>query len=326
MDQDTRVMLRSSLEHLLGEDSDRALEERLAELGWQEVLADDAPAALQLLFETKGAMLSSADALGPLLARQVAIALDAPELAGAVVVLPSSLHPGDPAAEVDNGRLRVAGSALARPSDGSPVIVPVAAGRLAVVVAGAGLTWARNGGTDPTVGVFHVEGEVKLSAGWWLEGDKATAAWDAAVTAGRWALGAELVGISRHVLVQAVTYAGQRVQYGRPIGAFQALQHRLASAHAAVVGASQLVTEAAVTGSAWAAMVAKAAAGHAAEDACTQAQQVYGAIGFTWEHEFHRYLRRVYVLDWLLGDWRTLEFEIGTRLQTTGDVPRIGAL
>jgi hypothetical protein len=57
-----------------------------------------------------------------------------------------------------------------------------------------------------------------------------------------------------------------------------------------------------------------------------QAQQCYGAIGFTWEHEFHRYLRRTYALDSMLGDWRTLEYAIGTHLQQTGTVPRIGEL
>ncbi len=116
------------------------------------------------------------------------------------------------------------------------------------------------------------------------------------------------------------------MQYGRPIGTFQALQHRLAGAHATIVGAAHVVAEAAASGSRWDALVAKALAGRAAEDACTQAQQVYGAIGFTWEHEFHRSLRRTYLLDRLLGDWRTLEFEIGSTLQSTGDVPKIGAL
>jgi alkylation response protein AidB-like acyl-CoA dehydrogenase len=104
------------------------------------------------------------------------------------------------------------------------------------------------------------------------------------------------------------------------------LQHRLASAHASAVGASQVVAEAASSGSSWVALVAKALAGHAAEDCCTQAQQAYGAIGFTWEHPFHRSLRRMYVLDWLFGGWRQLEFEIGIRLQQTGEVPRIGDL
>jgi alkylation response protein AidB-like acyl-CoA dehydrogenase len=146
------------------------------------------------------------------------------------------------------------------------------------------------------------------------------------VTAGRWAVAAELVGIGRHVVAEAVEYTKQRKQYGRPIGTFQALQHRLAAAYTSVVGAGQVVVEAATTGSAWAALVAKALAGHAAEDCCTQAQQSYGAIGFTWEHSFHRYLRRTYSLDRLFGDWRSLEFEIGQRLQEQRQVPRIGTL
>ena len=151
-------------------------------------------------------------------------------------------------------------------------------------------------------------------------------AWNTAVALGRWMLAAELVGIGRHVVTQAVEYAGERKQYGRAIGSFQAVQHRLASAYASVLGASSVVCEAAASQSAWAAKVAKALAGRAVEDACTQAQQVYGAIGFTWEHEFHRYLRRTYMLDRLLGDWRTLEHEIGAQLQATHEVPRIGDL
>jgi len=95
-------------------------------------------------------------------------------------------------------------------------------------------------------------------------------------------LAAELVGIGEHVVGAAVEYTGARVQYGKAIGTFQALQHRLAGAHALVVGASRLANEAVATGDPWTAMVAKSLAGHAAENACTQAQQCYGAIGFTW--------------------------------------------
>lgn len=50
------------------------------------------------------------------------------------------------------------------------------------------------------------------------------------------------------------------------------------------------------------------------------------AVGFTWEHEFHCYLRRTYTPDRLFGDWRSLEHEIGKNLQRTGAVPRIGTL
>jgi alkylation response protein AidB-like acyl-CoA dehydrogenase len=93
-----------------------------------------------------------------------------------------------------------------------------------------------------------------------------------------------------------------------------------------VIGAGHLAAEAGDAGDEWTAMVAKCMAGQAAEFACTQAQQCYGAIGFTWEHEFHRYLKRTYILDRIFGDWRSLEHEIGMRLQQSGAVPRIGVL
>jgi hypothetical protein len=332
MDRETREMLRSSLLHVLTETSDLPLGARLADLGWDDVLAADAAGAHPLLFETRGRTLSDADALGPVLAGAVADARDAPELATATIVLPATLHPDRLSSGVVGARLTVDGVALSPPEAGAAVLVPVIGdgGTMRLAIADCGVapswSWTAVDGVDPAMGLVRGGGTADASAAVWFDGDKATAAWEAAITAGRWALGAELVGIGHHVLAAAVEYAGQRIQYGRPIGTFQAVQHRLASAYAALVGVSPVVAEAAATGSAWIALVAKALAGRAAEDACTQAQQIHGAIGFTWEHEFHRYLRRTYTLDRLLGDWRTLEFEIGTRVQTTGDVPRIGTL
>lgn len=177
-------------------------------------------------------------------------------------------------------------------------------------------------GFDEDLGLHRVQGAVAVRDVEWIDGDVGTQL----VARGQWLLAAELVGISRHVVAAAVEYTKERVQYGKPIGVFQALQHRMASAHAMTVGAGHLVTEAGVTGDAWTATVAKCMAGQTAEYACTQAQQCYGAIGFTWEHEFHHYLRRTYALDRMFGDWRTLEHEIGQRLQAGAAVPRIGSL
>lgn len=335
MDAATRELLRGSLRAVLAERSDRPLTGRLADLGWDEVLDDDAPGALRLLFETKGEALSSDDALGPLLVRAIADAVTLPVPtasaaagAGATVVLPSSLHPDHVSAHIDGDRLVVEGIVLRAPDPRAPRIVPVAADdgvRLALVAEGE-LADQSIGGFDPDLGLVRVSGRAEASTVTWIEGPDAIAAWEAAVACGRWALAAELTGIARRVVADAVAYTLEREQYGRPIGTFQALQHRLAGAHASVVGASHVVAEAATTGSPWAALVAKSLAGHAAEDACTQAQQAYGAIGFTWEHGFHRSLRRVYTLDRLLGGWRDLEAEIGLRLQETGTVPQIGAL
>jgi hypothetical protein len=331
VDADTLALLGRSLRRVLGEASDRPLSARLDELGWGDAVADDAPTALRTLFELKGEMCSSDDALGPRLGSVVAEVLGAKELAGAAVVLPASLHP-DQLSTFEHGAtsVQLTGVAVGPYTAGSLLLVPMrdpaGATVLAVVASRADLVARPVGAMDPQLGLVRVEGRVRAADVGMRTGIHAEVAWIAAVAAGRWALSAELVGLARHVIAQAVEYAGAREQYGRAIGTFQAVQHRLASAHAAIVGASAVVAEAAVSGSPWVAMVAKAAAGRAAEEACTQAQQVYGAIGFTWEHEFHRFLRRVYVLDRLFGDWRTLEVEIGMRLQSTGQVPRIGAL
>jgi alkylation response protein AidB-like acyl-CoA dehydrogenase len=92
------------------------------------------------------------------------------------------------------------------------------------------------------------------------------------------------------------------------------------------VGAGDVAHEASESGQPWDALVAKALAGKAAEAACTQAQQCFGAIGFTWEHPFPHRLRRVYLLDRLFGDWRSLETEIGSALLSSRSVRRVGAL
>jgi Acyl-CoA dehydrogenase, C-terminal domain len=356
---DVLVMLRESLRHVLTETSSVPFGDRLAELGWGDVVADDASTALRTLFEIKGETVSAADALTPTLARHLAALTGDPAVADATVALPSPfgasfawgmeatsdelarvidevltdiarpdapryrraarhLPPVDPRPETEPTGATVAVDAIVLSAPKSNVVVNVD-GRLALISA-EGLTATALQGTDAELGLLRLAGTAGFVR--WIDG----ATWTQLETHARWLLACELVGIGRHVVNAAVEYTKVRVQYGKPIGVFQALQHRLASAHVAVVGAGHLAAEAGVSGDAWVALVAKCAAGRAAEDACTQAQQCYGAIGFTWEHEFHRYLRRTYVLDQLLGNWRTLEHEIGMQLQETGVVRRIGTL
>ena len=202
-----------------------------------------------------------------------------------------------------------------------PVAYPVD-GRLAVCPAGDA-TIAPLGGIDDEAALQRVTGTVAADDIRWIDGEVMEPTGRPCPMA---CSPPNSSGVGRHVIATAVEYTQQRVQYGKSIGSFQALQHRLASAHAMVVGAGHLVAEAGDAGDEWTAMVAKCMAGQAAEFACTQAQQCYGAIGFTWEHEFHRYLRRTYLLDRMFGDWRSLESEIGMRLQESGVVPRIGVL
>jgi hypothetical protein len=329
MDLDTLTMLRSSLEHVLTEDNARPLSQRLDELGWDEVLADDAPAALGVLFDVKGRTLSNADALGPLMAGELSRGLGDNRVARAGILLPTTLDPDGPTSVQSSAGLAVDGVALSRPAAGASAIVPVMDAfssnvSLVLTSVAANATVDAVANTDPDLGLVRMRFAAPVVHT--FDGTEANAAWQSAVALGRWTVAAELVGITRHVIDAVAAYTGERKQYGKAIGTFQALQHRLASAHALAVGAADVVAEAAATGSAWDAMVAKALAGRAAEFACTQAQQCYGAIGFTWEHEFHRYLRRMYQLDRLLGDYRSLESQIGRQLLKQRTVPKIGAL
>ena len=103
-----------------------------------------------------------------------------------------------------------------------------------------------------------------------------------------------LAGAARTALTRSVAYAGERVQFGRPIGRFQAVQQQLALA-AAEVAAASAATEAAAliaaregfaaTGAHVAVAAAKVRAGDAATAVARIAHQVHGALGFTREHD-----------------------------------------
>jgi hypothetical protein len=129
-----------------------------------------------------------------------------------------------------------------------------------------------------------------------------------AVLARAWvSLAAEMVGAARWVLDATVEYAKQRVQFDRPIGSFQAVQHRLADMALALERARSAVYYAAMTIDAddpdrhRAAHVAKAAAGEAARTCAKGGIQLHGGIGYTWEHDLHLYLRRIFASEHLLG-------------------------
>ncbi|MCU1429264.1 MAG: acyl-CoA dehydrogenase [Actinomycetia bacterium] len=121
------------------------------------------------------------------------------------------------------------------------------------------------------------------------------------------ALAAEMVGTARRIFDMAVAYAKERYQFDRPIGSFQAIQHKLADDALALERSTAAVHYAAMTVDAGdpertrACHVAKAAAGDAARRALKDGIQVHGGIGYTWEHDLHLYLRRATGDEYLLG-------------------------
>lgn len=121
------------------------------------------------------------------------------------------------------------------------------------------------------------------------------------------ATSAELLGVAEYALEMAVEYAKDRVQFGKPIGSFQAVKHKLADALVDVEGMRSTVYYAAWCTSSGdddeslAASMAKAWCSDAGRRVLAAALQVHGGIGFTWEHDLHLYLRRAKVNEMLYG-------------------------
>jgi acyl-CoA dehydrogenase len=109
---------------------------------------------------------------------------------------------------------------------------------------------------------------------------------------------AQMAGGLEYLLAQTVRYVGERKQFGRPIGSFQAIQHQLAllAGHAAAAGiAAANAFRAADRGdAAFEIAVAKTRAGEAAGLGAGIAHQCHGAIGFTYEHSLHFVTRRLW--------------------------------
>jgi alkylation response protein AidB-like acyl-CoA dehydrogenase len=119
---------------------------------------------------------------------------------------------------------------------------------------------------------------------------------------------AEMVGGAQRVLDMSVEYAKVRIQFGRPIGSFQAIKHKCADMLLEVESAKSAAYYAG-----WAAAedndelpvvasLAKAYCSDAYFHAAAENIQIHGGIGFTWEHDAHLYFKRAKSSEILLGD------------------------
>jgi len=130
----------------------------------------------------------------------------------------------------------------------------------------------------------------------------------ALVDVARVLLAAEATGVARQCTDDAAQYAKVRVQFGRPIGTYQAVKHHCANMAVATELATAAVWDAARSAGAdsaqlrFSAAVAACLACEAAELASNLNIQVHGGIGFTWEHDAHLFLRRAAAISALLGE------------------------
>jgi alkylation response protein AidB-like acyl-CoA dehydrogenase len=138
-------------------------------------------------------------------------------------------------------------------------------------------------------------------------GAVATAALERAGRIGLVLLAAEQVGIAAAVLELAIDYVKVRHQFGRPIGSFQAVKHRLADLWTEILSARAVAAHAASCAEAdssdlaVAAALAKVVCSRAAQHAAEEGVQLHGGIGFTWEHPAHLYLKRARADEIALG-------------------------
>jgi alkylation response protein AidB-like acyl-CoA dehydrogenase len=157
---------------------------------------------------------------------------------------------------------------------------------------------------DVSLRGVRVPATARLSAA----GDDGGALLDRVLERARIALAAEQLGGAQRCLDMCVDYAKTRVQFGRLIGSFQAVKHRCADLLVRVESARSAVYWAAWCAAvddaelALAAPLAHAVATETYLQAASDAIQIHGGIGFTWEHDAHLHLKRARAAATLLGD------------------------
>jgi hypothetical protein len=288
--------LRAATEEHAGD----ALDAAVAELGWDDALSFDTRAAVSTLFELQGEACTRSSALD----RVVAFAAGC-ELPGDTALVVPPVGRTDP--PVVAGIVR----GLATSARRSYLVASV---DTAVVVDGDAVTARVVHGIDPDLGLVEVQGEVTPS-------DLAPVDWTEGVRLAQLALAHELVGVSRRALALAREHALERVQFDQPIARFQAVRHRLAETLVAIETAVAVLDAGWLDPSPVTAAMAKATAGRSARVAAKHCQQVLAGIGFTTEHDLHRYLRRIWTLDQLFGSSAVLTKQLGEDLLASRQLP-----
>ena len=127
-------------------------------------------------------------------------------------------------------------------------------------------------------------------------------------------LATEQIGAAARCLELTVDYTKERQQFGRPIGSFQALKHRMADLYVAVQAARAVVNDAIDAPSATSAALARVAATAAFSSVAADGIQLHGGIAITWEHDMQLYFKRAHGSSQLLGPagehLRRLEAEV----------------
>ncbi len=283
-------------EHAEARSSDEELWSEICELGWPGIAIDEGNGG-QGLGMVELAILS--EELGYACA---AVPFLSNAIAGLVIAEGGSDEqrsrwlPG-----IASGEER--GTAALEPEQ--PATVVDADGAAVLIVPAAGLVEPGSSRIDPLDLIDATRPYARVSAD---GGDELPV--ETGMHRGMVAIAAELVGVAQRALDMAVDYAKEREQFGRPIGAYQAVSHRCADMLWDVEEARSLTLYAAWCADdepeslPYAAHMAKARASDAGWSVTSAALQVLGGIGFTWEHDLQFLLKRARVDGELLGSAR----------------------
>lgn len=301
----------------------RALWKTVVDLGWTELAARDTDFGsldLVVVLEECGAALApipllSGVGLAAGVLRACAGGCDEvlADIAGGAVATLAVHSPGRrlPGAPMTLRRGLLRGRAVAVPhATRAELVVTLATSddgvRAAVARIADGVAVRAGEATDPAHPVADIEIDAEPLV-------VASVDIESALTAPLLAAAADLVGVARAALHLSIEHAKTRRQFGKPIGAFQGIKHALADNYVSVERARSLTYAAAANPSWTAAAMAKAAAGDAATTCTRTAVQTHGALGQTWEHDVHLYVRHAWQGAALLGDSRALYHELGKR-------------
>jgi len=178
-------------------------------------------------------------------------------------------------------------------------------------------------GLDPALGVRAVtgtiEGAVEVAGG-----SVAAAWWETTQARGRVALCHQLVAALFEMIDLAQSHVSERAQFGRFVGTFQAVRHKLVEAFvASTAGGCSAHAAWDADDFALAAATAKVVTGKAVTVTAAHTQQLLAGVGFTAEHPYHHFLKRSIVLERLLGSGTELAPILGRVLMERGGVPRL---
>ena len=321
MDADELQLFNETMLGLAATERDELLTGALDAFGWRDVLAAHPEEAISALFDAQGRTGMWSAALHDVLAADVAtFGMTVP--VNVVVPRPGRARPGT----LTDGRVTVDGVLLG-PRDKSAMLVVAASSGcregLVVAVEHEDLQIERRIGLDPGLGIYAVSGitgRMKVLA----EDDRADGWWETAQARGRLALCRQIVAALSVMIEQARSHVSGRAQFGRLVGTFQAVRHKLVEAHVATTAADCATT------SAWesadlplAAATAKVVTGKAVGVTAAHTQQLLAGIGFTAAHPYHRFMKRTVVLERMLGSGAELAPEVGRRLIDRGEAPRL---